>query len=348
MTTPPASISARALWLTASRTAEFRDEPVPPPGPGEVRIRTIASAFSQGTELLVYRGDVPPDLPLDLPTLAGSFAFPIKYGYATVGRVVDAGNGVEEFAPGDLVFVHHPHQSAYVVPATMPVRLPPDLDPLCGLFVANLETAINVLLDTPLHLGETVIIFGQGTVGLLIAQLLKRAGAGCVLAVDPMERRRDVARRIGVDQVLPPSEDLPTQVRMLTAGRGADIVVEASGAAAALQAAIDSLAIEGTVIAVSWYGVKPVTLALGGHFHRGRVRLRSSQVGRINPDLAPRWDRDRRLALAVDLLSELRLTELISHRIPFHQAPDAYRLVDEHPDQTLQVVLLYDNEHKES
>lgn len=336
------SMAARALWLTAPRTMEVRHETVPAPARGEVRVRAIASALSHGTEMLVYRGEVPPDLPLDLPTLAGSFAFPIKYGYASVGRVLDSGAGVSALAPGDLVFTHHPHQSAYVVPATLPVRLPDGLDPERGLFTANLETAVNVLLDSPLRLGETALIFGQGTVGLLIAQLLKRAGAGRVVAVDPLPRRRDVARRVGVDAVLAPGDDLPERVYALTGGRGADLAIEVSGAGAALQTAIDCVADEATVVVVSWYGTKPVTLRLGGRFHRGRVRLRSSQVGQIDPALAPRWDRARRLGLVVELLPQLHLASLISHRIPLGEAAAAYRLLDESPDEVVQMVLTYD------
>lgn len=343
----PRAITARALWLAAPRAAEFRREVVPPPGPGELRVRAIASALSQGTELLVYRGQAPPDLPLDLPTLAGSFAFPIKYGYAVVGRVVDIGAGVAGFAPGDAVFVHHPHQSAFVVPAQpavgpAPLRLPEGLDPFLGLFTANLETAINVLLDTPLRLGETALVFGQGVVGLLIAQLLRRAGLGHVIAVDPLPARRELSRRLGADEAVAPDEVADT-IRQLTGGRGADVAIEASGVGAALQAAIEGVAVEGTVVVVSWYGTKPVPLALGGHFHRGRVRLRSSQVGRLDPALAPRWDAARRLALAVALLPELRLAGMISHRLPFEEAPAAYRLVDERPGETVQVVLTYDN-----
>src|SRR5437868_11940459 len=128
----PGAIGARALWLAAPRAPEFRDEPAPPPGPGEVRVRAIASALSQGTELLVYRGQVPADLPLDLPTLAGSFAFPIKYGYASVGRVEAAGPAVDRPAVGDLVFALHPHQTAYVVPAASVVPLPPGVPPEQG------------------------------------------------------------------------------------------------------------------------------------------------------------------------------------------------------------------------
>jgi 2-desacetyl-2-hydroxyethyl bacteriochlorophyllide A dehydrogenase len=309
-----------------------------------VRVRALASGLSQGTELLVYRGEVSPDLPLDLPTLRGSFAFPIKYGYATVGRIVDVGAGVGDWAVGDMVFVYHPHQPVFVVPSTLPVRLPAGLDPLLGLFTANLETAVNVLLDTPLHLGDVVAVFGQGIVGVLIAQLLKRAGAGRVLAIEPLPHRRAAALRAGVDVAFPLDADLPEQIRRATDGRGADIAIEVSGAGAALQTAIESVAVEGTVIAVSWYGTKPVTLALGNHFHRGRVQLRASQVGQINPALAPRWDRTRRMSLVLDLLPQLRLAGLISHRIPFAQAPEAYRLLDEHSEEALQVVLTYGSE----
>src|SRR5438309_10432104 len=134
---------ARALWLTAPRTVEMRVEVVPPPGPGAIRVRALASAISHGTEMLVYRGQVPTDLPLDLPTFQGGFSFPIKHGYASVGRVVEVGVEVEDFHEGDLVFVHHPHQTEYIIPAARqprPVILPPDLDPEIGVFTANLET----------------------------------------------------------------------------------------------------------------------------------------------------------------------------------------------------------------
>jgi NADPH:quinone reductase-like Zn-dependent oxidoreductase len=156
-------LKATALWFSAPRTAEFRQEKVPSSGPGEVRVETIASAVSAGTEMLVYRGEVPQDLRLDLPTLAGSYAFPIKYGYAAAGYVLDTGPGVDHLSPGDPVFVHHPHQDVFLVPARMPVRLPDDFDPELGVFAANLETALNIVHDTPVRLGETVLIIGGPT-----------------------------------------------------------------------------------------------------------------------------------------------------------------------------------------
>src|SRR5215210_5006447 len=334
-------LKARALWFTAPRTAEFRQETVPPPGPGEVRVETLASAVSAGTEMLVYRGEVPQDLRLDLPNLAGSYAFPIKYGYAAAGRILDTGSDVDHLSPGDPVFVHHPHQDIFLVPAQMLVRLPDDLDPELGVFAANLETALNIVHDTPVRLGETALIFGQGVVGLLVALLLNLAGAGQVLVVDPLEERRRLALAAGADGAFEPAR-LNARITEITGGRGADVAIEASGSGAALQGAIDAVATEGTVVVASWYGTKPVTLSLGGHFHRGRVRLSSSQVGGMNPDLGPRWDHARRTETVLGLLPRLRLKELISHRFPFGRAPDAYRLVDEQPEETVQVILTHD------
>jgi 2-desacetyl-2-hydroxyethyl bacteriochlorophyllide A dehydrogenase len=334
-------LKARALWFTAPRTATLRVETVEPPGPGEVRVKTIASAVSAGTEMLVYRGEVSRDLRLDLPTLAGSYGFPIKYGYAAAGRVLDTGPGVENLSQGDPVFVHHPHQDILLVPAQMPVRLPDDLDPVLGVFSANLETALNIVHDAPVRLGETALVFGQGVVGILVALLLKLASAGPVLVVDPLKERRRVALASGADGAFEPKSS-KERVTEITGGRGVDVAVETSGSGAALQSAIDAVATEGTVVVASWYGTKPVTLALGGHFHRERVRLRSSQVGRMNPELAPRWDRARRMDTVLGLLGRLKLRELISHRIPFEEAPEAYMLLDERPEEALQVIFTYE------
>jgi len=194
------------------------------------------------------------------------------------------------------------------------------------------------VLDAKPRLGEVVAVFGQGVVGLLVTQLLRRSGAR-VIAVEPSALRRTFAERCGAETAIAPGE--AALLRTLTSGRGADIAIDASGSPAALQEAIDCVALEGTVVVCSWYGDKPVPLDLGGRFHRGRVRIVSSQVGRIDPSLAPRWDRQRRLELATELLGELVLADLITHRIPFTHAADAYALLDSGDPETIQVVLDY-------
>ena len=332
---------SRAVWLTGARRVELREEPLTPVGRDQVRVRALLSALSHGTEMLVYRGQVPADLPLDLPTLAGSFAFPVKYGYASVGVVEDVGADVAGVHPGELVFTLHPHQERYVVPERLVVRLPPGVAAEAGVFYANLETAVNVVLDTPLRFGESVVVFGQGVVGHLVTRLLRLGGARRVIAVDPLAIRRARALQAGVDAALRPDERLAERVSALTGGRGADVVVEASGAPAALQQALGIAATQGTIVVASWYGTRPVPLALGADFHRRRLRIVSTQVGALDPALAPRWDLARRRDLVTALLEELPLAGLITHRVPFERAADAYRLVDQHPDRVLQVVLTY-------
>jgi 2-desacetyl-2-hydroxyethyl bacteriochlorophyllide A dehydrogenase len=328
-------MKTKALWFAGSRRAELREEAVPLPGPRQARVRTLASAISHGSEMLVYRGQVTPDLALDLPTLAGSFAFPIKFGYACAGTVIDVGADVDSVARGDLVFALHPHQQVFTITAGMLLRLPPETDPLAAVFCANLETALNIVHDAVPRLGETVLVFGQGVVGLLVTSLLDRCGVR-VVAVDPLEQRRRLALRMGAAAAVAP-EDLSIGL----GPRPADIAIEVSGAPAALQTAIDHLAVEGTVVVASWYGSKAVSLDLGGAFHRKRLRLRSSQVGRINPILAPRWDYTRRWETVRDLLAQIDPTVLISQRFAFNEAAAAYRLLDENSAAVVQGVFEY-------
>jgi 2-desacetyl-2-hydroxyethyl bacteriochlorophyllide A dehydrogenase len=334
------TVTAASVWFPRAREVELREETVRGTGAGEIRVRAIASGLSHGTEMLVFRGEVPVGLALDLPTLAGSYAFPIKFGYASVGRVIETGAGVKDLAPGDQVFVHHPHQQEYVVSASAAVRLPKRLPPDLGVFLANCETALNDDLDAHPRLGEEVAVFGQGVVGLLVTQLLNLAGAR-VTAVEPISLRRDLALRCGADEAVTPETAL-ARIASRTKGRGADVVIEASGNARALQLAIDAAAFQASVVVCSWYGSKPVSLDLGSRFHRARLRLVSSQVSQLDPALAPRWDRTRRLDTALALLGELVLGPLITHRIPFARAAEAYELVDQRPEQTVQVILTYD------
>lgn len=335
-------LDAQALWLCGPRRLEWRTEEVSPPAAGEVLVQALYSGISSGTEMLVYRGEVPTDMELDLPTLAGSFAFPIKYGYALVGRVLASGADVASFRPGDLVFALHPHQSIFCAPQDYVIRLPDAIEPAQGVFFANLETALNIVHDAAPRLGEIVVVFGQGVVGLLVTQLLHMVGVSTLIAVDPLARRRELALRCHAHAALVPDTSLIDTVLSLSHQRRPDIVIEVSGRPEALQTAIDLVADEGSVIAASWYGTKMAQLQLGGRFHRGRIRLRSSQVGRLAPELGPRWDRARRTATVQHLLGHVQLAALISHRIPFRQANQAYELLDTSLQDVCQIVLEYE------
>lgn len=339
------SASSRSVWFIGPRTIEMRETIAGPPGPDEVRIRAICSGISHGTEMLIYRGEVAADLPVDLtlPFMAGSLAFPVKYGYASVGRIIQAGGQVEGLSEGDMVFVFNPHESDYTIPARFAVKLPEEIAPHTGVFLANMETAINAMLDAAPRIGERVVILGQGTVGLLITQLCQIAGAGLIATSDPFEKRRRLSSSLGADLVIDPKADsVSALIKEATRGAGADVVIEASGQPEALDEAIRTTAREGRVVVVSWYGTKRATLALGEDFHRNRITIKSSQVSNMDTHLVPRWNVERRRDLARRYLSELRLEELITHTFSFENAAAAYRLIDEHPEETVQVLLGYD------
>ncbi len=336
-------MNARSLWFRRPKEIEFREEEVEPPKGDEMLVQALYSGISHGTEMLVYRGEVPRDLELDasLTTIKGSFRFPIKYGYSSVGKVVELGSAASKLCRGDVVFVHHPHQTSYVVPENMAVKLPQDSSPMLGVFVANLETALNCILDSDVRLGESVAIFGQGIIGLLITQLVKKCGADKVFTVDRIEQRREVSRKLGADFTFGLDNNPAEVIRELTDGTGVDVVIEASGSPDALDYAIKSAAFEGLVVVVSWYGTKPVTLHLGEQFHRERIKIKSSQVSHVNAALAPRWSVKRRTDMVIKLLPQLNLDELISDIFPFEEAQDDYEKIEKTPEEVLQVVLSY-------
>lgn len=340
----PGGQEAESVWFSASRTVHLRRSIARSPGPGEVSVEALFSAISHGTEMLVYRGEVPDDLPLDsaIQTCQGAFSFPVKYGYSSVGRVVQVGREVADLQVGDAVFAFNPHETLYTIPAGLVIKLPDSISPRLGVFVANLETGLNAMLDAAPRLGETVAVIGQGVVGLLITWLARKAGAGLVITADLFEKRRNLSKRFGADLAVDSSaKSIADCVAEMTEGLGADVVIEATGDPAALDLAIKAASHEGRIVVISWYGVKRAPLALGTDFHRKRLTLRSSQVSTLDPSLEPTWSVSRRRNLAVRYLREVPCDELITHTIPFARAGEAYRLIEEHPEQVVQVVLEY-------
>jgi 2-desacetyl-2-hydroxyethyl bacteriochlorophyllide A dehydrogenase len=330
---------AHAVWTVAPYEVRIHTESLAPLNADEVAISTHYSAISHGTEMLVYRGQVPGSMALDLPTLEGSFAFPIKYGYAVVGRVQDIGTAVVDVAIGDMVFALHPHQTYCHVHHTLVKKIPPTIPAKAAVLAANMETAINIVHDTRPVLGDIVVVVGLGVVGLLVSWLLARQAVR-VIAIDPIAHRRECAQQLGVLKVIHP-DDVAEFVQEITEGRGADCVIEVSGNPKALPLALDLVGQEGLIVVASWYGNKPVTLDLGSRFHRGRVRMRSSQVGQLSPDLAPRWDYQRRMGVVWRMLAQFPYHVVISHEYRFENAAVAYEAIDHGELPMVQTVLQY-------
>jgi 2-desacetyl-2-hydroxyethyl bacteriochlorophyllide A dehydrogenase len=339
-----------ALALSGPRSVALVEEPERRAGRGEVRLRTLLSGVSSGTELAAYRGSSPflrkrwdaeqrlfVDRDRDVP------AYPLTtWGYEEVGEVVEAGEGAG-LPVGTRVYGTWGHRTHHVAAAQWAAErvLPPEVDPAVAIFSHIGATALNAVLDAAPRLCETVAVFGLGVVGQLIAQLLALAGAR-VIAVEPLASRRALARSLGTGLLIDPEcEPVAERIRALTDGRGADLCVEAAGTPAALHEAVRACAPASRVVAVGFYQGGAEALRLGEEFHHNRISLVCSQIGSVAPELASRWDRKRLMEtfmrLAVD--RRVRCTELITHRVPLPAAPALFRLLDERPGEVLQAVL---------
>jgi 2-desacetyl-2-hydroxyethyl bacteriochlorophyllide A dehydrogenase len=326
-----------ALYFTAPETVELRETVVGSPDADELLVETRASAISAGTELLVYHDQTPDDLPADetLDALDGDLSYPLRYGYAASGVVSEVGDEVDGDWIGRSVFAFAPHQTSFCVPPESVVALPPETTPAAGSLLPSVETATNIVLDAAPRLGERVVVFGAGVIGLCVTRLLAAFPLASLVVVDPIERRRALAAEFGADRTTTPAELGDAAVD------DADVAVELSGQPSALDDAIGVVGYDGRIVVGSWYGTKREPIDLGGRFHRDRIDIVSSQVSTISPELRGRWDHDRRMETALDHLDRVPADELITHRVPFERAPEAYELLDSPSDAAIQVILEY-------
>ena len=337
-----------SLYFTAPRCVEIRENSLPPPSGREVLVQTLFSAISSGSELLVYQGLCPIDLPLDetITTLKGPTGFPTRYGYSVVGRVIAHGADASPEWEGRLVFCFHPHESHFLADPQDLHLLPPGVSPEEALFLPNLETAVNFVMDGRPMLGERVIVFGQGIVGLLTTALLAEHPLDRLITLDRHPLRRRFSLTAGADASLDPAEPgaikiLAGQLESLGGSEGADLVYELSGSPEALEQSLAITGFNGRIVIGSWYGQKAVHLSLGGRFHRSRIRLISSQVSSISPELTGRWTKSRRLETAWSLLRKVDPLRYVTHRYPFERAGEAYASLDRDPGRFVQVILTY-------
>jgi 2-desacetyl-2-hydroxyethyl bacteriochlorophyllide A dehydrogenase len=324
----------RSLWFTSPGNVEVRDDPLAAPGPGEVLVQSIVSAISPGTEMLVYRGNVPADMALDasIAGLTDSFSYPVKYGYATVGRVAELGAGVGDQWQDLVVFSLHPHESHFVASPDELVPVPAGLAAEHACLFPHAEAAVTFLMDGRPAIGEDVAVFGQGVVGLMTTAFLARLPLSKLITVDLHPLRRERSLALGAHAWLDPAT-------LDSMGGAFDLAYELSGSPAALDQAIAVTGFNGRVVIGSWYGDKRVELGLGRAFHRSRITLVSSQVSTIDPQWQGRWDKARRAAVAWRMLAGVDPGLLVTHRLPFSEAAAAYELVDRHPEETVQVLL---------
>lgn len=323
---------ATALWYTAPGICALRAAEINPPGDGQLLVRTLFSGISRGTERLIASGAVPADEYARMrgPSQEGDFPFPVKYGYCAVG-ILEA--GPPEML-GKMVFALHPHQSRFIVEATMASLVPEHVPPRRAVLAANMETALNSVWDSGAGPGDSIVVVGGGVVGLLVAFLCARMPGADVTLVDVRPSRAALAELFGARFCEPKN-----------APEGADCVFHTSASAAGLATALASAGFEGTVVEMSWYGAHAVQAPLGAAFHSQRLRLISSQVGHVSPSRRARWPHARRLAKALALLDDARLDALLDHELAFTDAPEKLPALLDKGD-AMGIVLTYGSSHE--
>ena len=317
---------ARQFWLSAPGRGEIVQAELPPRRHDDVLVRTVYSAISRGTESLVFRGEVPPSQyeAMRAPFQEGEFPGPVKYGYMNVGRVEEGPDSTPYELKDRLVFCLYPHQDVYCVPFAAVTSVPDDVPAERAVLAANMETAVNVLWDARPAAGDRIVVIGAGVVGLLIAWLCRQIPGASVTVVDRNPMRASIAGELGVSFLGEPPHD-----------SNCDLVVHASGQAEGLTSALAIAGVEATIVDASWYGNRLVPLPLGEAFHSRRLTLKSSQVGHIPPERAPRWSPRRRMKLALDLLRDGRLDALITGESSFDDLPAVLATVSREPSATI-------------
>ncbi|WP_432096489.1 zinc-dependent alcohol dehydrogenase [Streptomyces sp. bgisy100] len=300
--------TARAFWLRSPGHGEIRQAPLTGPAAGEVLVRTRYSGVSRGTETLVFRGGVPESqhATMRAPFQDGDFPGPVKYGYLNVGRVEDGPPGLL----GRTVFSLYPHQTRFVVPANAVTPVPDTVPAHRAVLAGTVETAVNALWDAAPMIGDRIAVVGAGMVGCSVAALLNRYPGVRVQLVDADPAKAGIAKALGVDFALPEE-----------AADGLDLVVHASATEAGLARSLELLDPDGTVLEMSWYGDRRISLPLGEAFHSRRLVVRSSQVGAVSPARRSRRTYADRLALSLELLADPAFDALITGECAFDELP---------------------------
>jgi 2-desacetyl-2-hydroxyethyl bacteriochlorophyllide A dehydrogenase len=338
-------MKARTLFFTAPRQVEIRESDLPALQDDEVLVETRCSAISAGTEMLVYRGEFP-HLADAHDTLSSELRFPLAYGYACVGQVKAIGKLVSGNWKDRLVFSFQPHTSHFIAKPEALITIPQLLSPETACLLPNMETAVNLVQDGAPILGERVVVLGQGVIGLLVASLLREFPLEKLATSDCYALRRKASLEIGVNDSFDPgllegNSNTSKNKYDIAYAQNFDLTFELSGSPSALNDAIALTAFSGRIVVGSWYGKKKAPIDLGGAFHRSRIRLISSQVSTIAPALSGRWDKARRFGVAWEALKRIQPQKWITHRFPIEEAEKAYRLLDENPQETIQVVFNY-------
>ena len=347
----------KAMMYEGPKQLKITEVPALAMGEDEIRLKSLYSGVSHGTEMNVYRGLAPffrkkqdPETRLFVPAADNEvWEYPVKscdpgvwdMGYASVGEVIETGSRVTGIKKGDIVGCSAPHQEENVICARDAVLLPDTIPAEKGILFTNLITAYNGIMDTHIHLGEVVVISGLGVIGQLLVQMAKMSGAWKVYGVDVLEKRRNAALENGCDEAFDPAScDVAMEIRMRTGKRGADKVIEASGNGKALNEAIRIAAPETSITALAWYQGALSSVDLSEEFHHNRIGIKQSQTGAMDPAFSNLWDYRRRVDTCIHILEKLKTDNLFTE-FEYDEIQKAYHMIDEEPEKIIQAVITY-------
>jgi len=348
-------VKRKTVYFTAPRQVELREESLPVLGENDVLVETVCSAISAGTEMLVYRGQFP-RIEDTHDNLSSDLNYPLAYGYACAGVIKETGKLVDKKLRDKFVFGFQPHTTHFIAQPASLLIAPGSISAEACCFLPNMETAVNLIQDAAPLLGERILVIGQGIVGLLVVSLLNEFPLESLVTSDCYAIRRKASLDVGVNHSFDPESTNErgknnttnpsgiiniTSKRQFAYAQHFDLTFELSGSPTALNDAIEMTAFNGRIVIGSWYGEKQAPIDLGGTFHRSRIKLISSQVSTIAPELRGRWDKARRFQVAWEALKRIQPEKWITHRFSIDEVAKAYELLDKNPQETIQVVFNY-------
>ena len=334
----------RELIAPAQEQAAFQEYESVALAKGQVRVKSLFAAAKHGTEMSQFKGYASPrggfDRELRVFDYKGEgVKYPVRLGNMGVGEVVELGPGVTLLKEGDQVFNYGPFREEHIWPETVRT-LPAGVPWQAAVCLDPADFALSAVRDGKVRIGDAVAVSGIGAISLLVLQFCRLAGAYPIIAVDPLENRRQAALALGADLALDPNQcDAGVEIKKATGNRGTDVIIDYSGHPAALQQALRGIAYLGTVVCGAYPGAWPTGLDLGAEAHMNRPTIIFSRANSDpNPD-HPNWNNDRIYEVCWRLLSEGQVDckPIVHPIVPFADLAEEYPKIASHPEENIKL-----------
>ncbi|MBC7807304.1 MAG: zinc-binding alcohol dehydrogenase [Akkermansiaceae bacterium] len=341
----------KGLYIDRDGNVALRETVLLPLPPDGVRVRAEFASIKHGTDFhnlfshqspfLTKRFDGRQELFVPLDDGESGVTFVEQFiGNTAVGVVTEVGPAVTRFQTGDRVYGYAPIQNFFTVPEKALHPLP---DSLCPGDAVCLDPALYgyaAVRDARICLGDNAIVFGLGAIGLLVTQMLSRAGCLNIVAVDPLSKRRELARSYGATLALDPTGcDVAAETRRLL-GWGADVAIEAGGSYQALREAMRAVRRCGRVVTLGFYKGHGTPLELGMEWMHNRLELISSMPTWGNPSREhPLWNEARLTDTVLALFQRkmLRSEGILDPIVPMDNAAEALLAIYRDPSDSVKL-----------